>query len=43
MAMEKGTGTRPNVVFILGDNIGYGDMGPYGGGELRGCSTRSKK
>jgi arylsulfatase A-like enzyme len=33
------TGQRPNVVFILGDNIGYGDMGPYGGGELRGYPT----
>jgi arylsulfatase A-like enzyme len=32
-------GTRPNVVFILADNVGYGDMGPYGGGELRGMPT----
>jgi len=31
--------TRPNVVFILADNVGYGDMGPYGGGELRGMPT----
>jgi arylsulfatase len=30
---------RPNVVFILADNVGYGDMGPYGGGELRGFPT----
>jgi len=30
---------RPNVVFILADNVGYGDMGPYGGGELRGYAT----
>lgn len=30
---------RPNVVFILADNVGYGDMGPYGGGELRGSPT----
>jgi arylsulfatase len=30
---------RPNVVFILADNVGYGDMGPYGGGELRGMPT----
>jgi hypothetical protein len=29
-------GNKPNVVFILADNVGYGDMGPYGGGELRG-------
>src|ERR1022692_1513190 len=30
---------KPNVVFILADNVGYGDKGPYGGGELRGCPT----
>ena len=26
-------------MFILADNVGYGDLGPYGGGELRGCPT----
>jgi len=31
---------KPNVVFILADNVGYGDLGPYGGGELRGAPTR---
>lgn len=30
---------RPNVVFILADNVGYGDLGCYGGGELRGAPT----
>jgi arylsulfatase A-like enzyme len=30
---------KPNVVFILADNVGYGDLGPYGGGELRGMPT----
>jgi arylsulfatase A-like enzyme len=35
MAQEK----KPNVVFILADNVGYGDLGPYGGGELRGAPT----
>jgi hypothetical protein len=30
---------KPNVVFILADNVGYGDLGPYGGGELRGYAT----
>ena len=30
---------KPNVVFILADNVGYGDLGPYGGGELRGVAT----
>lgn len=35
MAQEK----KPNVVFILADNVGYGDLGVYGGGELRGAPT----
>jgi arylsulfatase A-like enzyme len=30
---------KPNVVFILADNVGYGDLGPYGGGDLRGYPT----
>src|SRR4051812_36519719 len=30
---------KPNVVFMLADNVGYGDLGPYGGGELRGAPT----
>jgi len=33
------SGKKPNVVFILADNVGYGDLGPYGGGELRGFPT----
>ena len=31
----------PNVVFILADNVGYGDLGQYGGGEARGAPTRN--
>ncbi len=30
---------QPNVVFMLADNLGYGDLGCYGGGETRGMST----
>src|SRR5215218_8196075 len=30
---------RPNILFILADNTGYGDIGAYGGGELRGAPT----
>ena len=30
---------KPNVVFILADNVGYGDLGAYGGGEMRGAPT----
>ena len=30
---------KPNVVFILTDNLGYGELGVYGGGILRGAPT----
>ena len=30
---------QPNILFILADNVGYGDIGVYGGGELRGAPT----
>ena len=31
---------KPNVVMMLSDNMGYGDLGCYGsGGELRGMPT----
>ena len=30
---------KPNILFILADNLGYGDLGVYGGGELRGAPT----
>jgi arylsulfatase A-like enzyme len=30
---------KPNIVFILADNVGYGELGVYGGGILRGAST----
>ena len=38
-AAQGATGRKPNVVFILADNVGYGDLGCYGGGELRGAPT----
>jgi arylsulfatase len=31
--------SKPNILFILADNIGYGDICAYGGGELRGAPT----
>ena len=30
---------RPNVVLMLADNVGWGDIGAYGGGEIRGMPT----
>lgn len=32
-------GKKPNIVFMLMDNLGYGELGCYGGGILRGAAT----
>ncbi len=35
MAQDK----KPNILFIVSDDTGYGDLGPYGGGAGRGMPT----
>jgi arylsulfatase A-like enzyme len=30
---------KPNIVFMMADNLGYGEVGCYGGGILRGAPT----
>ena len=31
--------SKPNILFIVSDDTGYGDLGPYGGGVGRGMAT----
>jgi arylsulfatase len=39
-ATASGAGTsKPNIVLMLTDNVGYGELGVYGGGILRGAPT----
>ncbi len=35
--------TKPNIVFILMDNLGYGEPGVYGGGITRGAPTPKER
>src|SRR5262245_66461839 len=39
VAPAKAQEKKPNIVFILMDNLGYGELGAYGGGILRGAPT----
>ncbi len=38
-ALEQEYGKRPNIIYILPDDIGWGETGAYGGGEVRGAPT----
>jgi arylsulfatase A-like enzyme len=38
-ALEKKTGKKPNVVWLLIDDMGFGDPGCYGGGKAIGADT----
>jgi arylsulfatase len=35
----KGKGKKPNIVVIMTDDVGWGDLGCYGGGVMRGAPT----
>jgi arylsulfatase len=37
--MSLAQNQKPNIVFILVDNLGYGELGVYGGGILRDAPT----
>jgi arylsulfatase len=38
-ATARAGGERPNIVLMLSDNLGFGEIGVYGGGALRGAPT----
>ena len=38
-ATAAGSDDKPNIVLILMDNFGWGEIGVYGGGEMRGAPT----
>ncbi|WP_416068512.1 arylsulfatase (plasmid) [Rhizobium sp. YTUHZ045] len=38
-ALAQDAQSKPNILFIVSDDTGYGDLGPYGGGEGRGMPT----
>ncbi len=38
-ALERKFGKRPNIIYILADDVGWGEMGWQGGGKHRGTPT----
>jgi arylsulfatase A-like enzyme len=39
VAVSAPAADKPNILFIVSDDTGYGDLGPYGGGVGRGMPT----
>jgi len=39
LAPSRAAEKKPNILFILMDNLGYGEVGVYGGGGVRGAPT----
>ena len=37
--LEKRHGKKPNIIYVLADDIGWGELGSYLGGKLRGTPT----
>ena len=37
--LEQRFGKKPNIVYILADDVGYTELGSYGGGKVRGAPT----
>ena len=38
-ALSAQAADKPNILFVVSDDTGYGDLGPYGGGVGRGMPT----
>lgn len=39
LSTAAGAQQKPNIVFMMVDNLGWGEIGAYGGGVLRGAET----
>jgi arylsulfatase len=38
-ALEANYRKKPNIISVLVDDVGYSELGVYGGGKLRGAPT----